>query len=235
MKIALCEDNQAEADWLKRVIEDWAAEGSYDIQISWYSETKQFLFVYEEICFDMLFLDIQMPGENGISLARKLRGKNDAIPIVFVTGMDEYISEGYEVEAVHYLVKPVKEEKVKECLERVVKKMAVQEPFVVLNTEEGMARGLVKDIVKIEVFARQCVYTTQERKYTVIQTLKQAQQELETDDFAECYRGVLVNLRHVEAIEHSRVLLANGEEAPVSRRLYGKLNEAFIEYFHKEL
>lgn len=235
MKIAICEDNRTEADWLKRVIEDWAAEGSYDIQISWYSETKQFLFVYEEICFDMLFLDIQMPGEDGISLARKLRDKKDAIPIVFVTGMDEYISEGYEVEAVHYLVKPVKAEKVKECLGRVAGKMAVQEPFVVLNTEEGMVRVREKDIVKIEVFARQCFYTTLEGKYAVVQTLKQAQAELEAGYFIECYRGVLVNLRHIEAIEHNRVLLVNGEEAPVSRRLYGKLNEAFIAYFHRQL
>lgn len=235
MKIAICEDNQTEADWLRKVIEEWAAGSLYDMQVLWYSETKQFLFAYEENSFDMLFLDIQMPGESGILLARKLRDKNDAIPIVFVTGIEEYISEGYEVEAVHYLIKPVNAEKVKECLERVAKKLALQEPYVVLHTEERIVKVMEKDIVKIEVFARQCFYTTQEGKYKVIQTLKQAQEGLETGGFIECYRGVLVNLRHVEAIEHSRVLLTGGNEAPVSRRLHGKLNEAFIEYFHKDV
>ena len=87
MKIAVCEDNQAEADWLKKVIVEWAAFNRRDVQVSCYSATEHFLFDYEESCFDILFLDIQMPGEDGISLARKLRKKNDPIPIVFVTGL----------------------------------------------------------------------------------------------------------------------------------------------------
>ena len=151
MKIAVCEDNQAEADWLKKVIVEWAAFNRRDVQVSCYSATEHFFFFFEESCFDILFLDIQMPGEDGISLARKLRKKNDPIPIVFVTGMDEYISEGYEVEAVHYLVKPVKEEKVKECLERIAGM-----PFMVLGTEDGVYKVLQKDIIQIEVFAGQC-------------------------------------------------------------------------------
>ncbi|RKI38801.1 DNA-binding response regulator [bacterium D16-51] len=235
MKIAVCEDNQAEADWLKKVIEKWAADNRMDVQVSCYSETGQFLFAYEESCFDMLFLDVQMPEEDGISLARRLRKKNDSIPIVFVTGMDEYISEGYEVEAVHYLVKPVKEEKVKECLERIAKKLAAGMPYVVLGTEDGVYKVLQKDIVKIEVFARQCFYTTTNGQYAVVQSLKQAQEGLEAGCFKECYRGVLVNLCHIEAVEHNRVLLTGGIEAPVSRRLYGKLNEAFIGYVRKTL
>lgn len=235
MKIAVCEDNQAEADWLKKVIGEWAAFNRRDVQVSCYSATEHFLFDYEESCFDILFLDIQMPGEDGISLARKLRKKNDPIPIVFVTGMDEYISEGYEVEAVHYLVKPVKEEKVKECLERIAGKLAAGMPFMVLGTEDGVYKVLQKDIIKIEVFARQCFYTTIHGKYAVVQSLKQVQKDLGLGCFVECHRGVLVNLCHIEAVEHNRVLLTGGVEAPVSRRLYGKVNEAFIGYFRKIL
>ena len=148
----------------------------------------------------------------------------------FEEDMDEYISEGSEVEAGHYLVKPVKEEKVKECLERIAGM-----PFMVLGTEDGVYKVLQKDIIKIEVFAGQCFYTTTHGKYAVVQSLKQAQKDLGLGCFVECHRGVLVNLCHIEAVEHNRVLLTGGLEAPVSRRLYGKVNEAFIGYFRKIL
>lgn len=233
MKIAICEDNQAEADWLKKVIADWAAKNRDMVQISWYSDTKQFLFAYEETCFDVLFLDIQMPGENGISLARRLRAVNDAVPIVFVTGLDEYILEGYEVEAVHYLMKPVKEGKVRECLERIAKRVKEQEPYVVLDTSDGVFKVLQKDIIKIEIFGRECTYTTVDKEYTVVQSLKEAKEMLASKYFVPCYRGILVNVQHIQAIEHSRVLLTDGREAPVSRRMYASLNQAFIDFFQK--
>lgn len=233
MKIAICEDNQPEADWLKKVITDWAAKNQYGAEILWYSDTKQFLFAYEETCFDVLFLDIQMPGEDGISLARRLRARKDAVPIVFVTGLDEYISEGYEVEAVHYLIKPVKEEKVRECLERIAKRVEEQEPYVMLHTSDGVFKVLQKDILKIEIFGRQCTYSTFDREYTVVQSLKEAKETLASEYFVPCYRGVLVNVQHIQAIEHSRVVLTGGKEALVSRRMYASLNQAFIDFFQK--
>ena len=106
---------------------------------------------------------------------------------------------------------------------------------MVLGTEDGVYKVLQKDIIKIEVFAGQCFYTTTHGKYAVVQSLKQAQKDLGLGCFVECHRGVLVNLCHIEAVEHNRVLLTGGLEAPVSRRLYGKVNEAFIGYFRKIL
>lgn len=234
MKIAICEDNEEEADWLKRVIEAWAMQRKNNVQISLFPTTEAFLFCYEEETFDVLFLDIQMPGEDGISLAQRLRGRKDAIPIIFVTGLDEYISVGYEVEAVHYLIKPVKVDKVRECLERVCQRLMVAEPYLVLHIEEGIKKVFLKDIIKIEVFSRQCVYTTLVGEYAVMQSLKEAERELDSDKFVLCYRGVLVNLQHIEAIDHNKVELVGGITAPVSRRMYGELNQRFIAFFRRD-
>ncbi len=142
-----------------------------------------------------------MPGENGISLARELCKKHDDIPIIFVTGADEYISEGYDVQAVHYLLKPVNKDKLEECLNRVHEKKKDKEPFVLLNTSSGTIKLLQKDILKIE-------------------------------SFSYSHRGILVNLQHVEAITHEQVILTGGNKALVSRRQYGSLNKAFIDFYN---
>lgn len=97
MKIAICEDQMEEAGWLKKQIEDWGLRKSIPAIITLYENAKQFWFDYDpEKYFDALILDVEMPGENGISLARQLRQKQDNIPIIFVTGAIEYMSEGYE-------------------------------------------------------------------------------------------------------------------------------------------
>lgn len=227
MKVAICEDNQTEAEGVKRIIKNWALKDNRAVDIMVYESAESFLFDYEEKVFDALFLDIQMPGLDGISLAKRLRSQNDNVPIVFVTGIDDFISEGYDVEAVHYLLKPVREDKVFGCLERICEKLRQEEPFVLLSSDSGVAKILQKEILKVEIFSHQCVYTTVKTEYSVSQSLKEAKEKL-SDDFVLCHRGILVNLQHIEAIQNNKVFLSNGSEVPVSRRMYGELNQAFI-------
>ena len=88
-----------------------------------------------------------------------------------------------------------------------------------------------RDIVKIEVFGRECIYTTTGGSYRTAQSMKEAQEGLSRECFVPCHRGILVNLQRVESISHDQVVLADGVTAPVSRRMYGKINEAFIRFF----
>lgn len=232
MKIAICEDNPVEAEEIERIVKNWALESKTDLSVVWYPTAEAFWFSYEDQVFDALFLDIQMPGEDGISLAKRLREQGDRIPIVFVTGIDDFISEGYDVEAVHYLLKPVREKKVAECLERICQKQT--EFFVLLSTEDGVVKVSQRDILKIEVFGHHCVYTTVDGTYKVTQSLKEARKNLLPDRFVLCYRGILVNLQNIESINHSQVNLTGGIQAPVSRRMYGEINQAFIRFFQQQ-
>lgn len=236
MKIAVCEDVREEADWLCKIIEKWSLEKEIHTDVISFSNAASFLFTTEDTVWDILFLDIKMPGEDGIALAKRLRAKKDDIPIVFVTGEKEYMMEGYEVEAVHYLLKPVAEQKVFECLERIYGKMGKQEPFIILQTEGAVVKLLQKEIYKIEVFSHKLVYTTRKGTYEVSSSMKEAKKALKEDCFAACHRGILINLRYVESIYKNYLILADKEtnfhmEVPVSRRLYNEVNEAFIAYY----
>lgn len=233
MKIAVCEDHKEEAGWLKSQIEYWGSHENIPVSVALYENAEQFWFDYGlEKAFDVLLLDIEMPGESGISLAKRLRAKNDDIPVIFVTGVDDYMSDGYDVQAIHYLLKPVNKNKLKECLTRIYEKQKNKEPCVLLNTTEGLVKLLQKDILKIESFSRYCIYTTLNHDYQVSISLKDAFNELQKDRFAFSHRGILINLCHVETITHEQVTLSGGHTALVSRRQYGDLNKAFISFYH---
>lgn len=84
----------------------------YVVQTDSFSSAENFLFYYAEECdYDILLLDVEMGAMDGVTMAKKLRQSNDTVQIIFITGYSDYIFEGYEVAALHYLMKPVKEEK----------------------------------------------------------------------------------------------------------------------------
>jgi Response regulator of the LytR/AlgR family len=236
MKIAVCEDISEEAEWLCEVIYRWSVENEKAVEITSYADAASFSFALEDILFDVLFLDIRMPGEDGVTLAKRLRKQAYDLSIVFVTGEREYIMEGYEVEAVNYLLKPLEEEKVFQCLNRICEKSRKQEPFIILKTEDITVKLLQREIYLVEVFGHRLVYVTEKGSFEVVSTMKQARQELREEWFVTCHRGVLVNLLYVDFVGKNSLLLSDDRrdfrrEVPVSRRMYGEVNQAFIRFY----
>ena len=232
----ICEDNLPEANWLNDTIVTWAKEKKRSVIVKKYEAAERFWFDYEQGKFAALFLDIKMPGENGVDLAKRLRRKGDRVPVIFVTGEEEYLADGYEVEAVHYLIKPVALQKLWDCLERVWQRIEHEPPYVLLQTDEGSIKIRQQDIYKIEVFGHRMNYTTAEGNYSVNASLKKVEKELQNGWFVCCYRGILVNLQYVESINKSSLVLVDNErgyrqDVPVSRRLAGAVNQAFIDFY----
>jgi DNA-binding response regulator len=239
MRAAVCEDVLEEAQWLSDMIRKWYDDKGIAGEISIFEDAAEFLFAREDYSFDVLFLDIKMPGKNGISLAKHLRRLGDDMPIIFVTGEREYILEGYEVEALHYLIKPVQEKKIFECLERVYRNAAQQEAYVILTGDMGVVKVLQKDIYYIEVFGHDMKYVTRHGEFFKTGSLKEALSELSEQDFVSCYRGIAINIRYIWRIEKDKLYMAEEprgfeKTVPVSRRMYKQVNQKFIEYNRKQ-
>ena len=146
MKIAVCEDQKEEADWLCTAIRSWAADKKLPVDVVSFGDAASFLFSLDDNVYDVLSLDIKMPGEDGVTLAKRLRNMNNNVFIVFVTGEKEYVMEGYEVDAVNYLLKPVDTGQVGKCLDRIYGKTDIQQPYIILDTGEKMLKLLQKEI-----------------------------------------------------------------------------------------
>ena len=135
-KIAICDDSEADRQYIGNMVERWASSAGHVVQIDSFPSAENFLFHYAEECdYDILLLDVEMGEMDGVTMAKKLRQSNDTVQIIFITGYSDYISEGYEVAALHYLMKPVKEEKLCLVLDRAVEKLSKNEK--VLNFETG--------------------------------------------------------------------------------------------------
>ena len=151
-KIAICDDSDADRNYVSDLAARWAANRGHTVQIAQFPSAENFLFRYaEENDYDILLLDIEMGHMDGVTMAKKLRRDNDTVQIVFITGYSDYISEGYEVAALHYLMKPVKEDKLCSVLDRAAEKLSKNEKVLHFQIGGEMFRVPIHQIRYAEV------------------------------------------------------------------------------------
>ena len=226
-KIAICDDLDADRQYVLNMVERWAASAGHVVYIDTFSSAENFLFHYaEENDYDILLLDIEMGAMDGVTMAKQLRGNNDTVQIIFITGYSDYILEGYEVAALHYLMKPVKEEKLCSVLDRAVEKLSKNEK--VLNFEIGgeMIRVPIYQIRYADVFGN---YVTihAASDVTVKMTLGELEKQLD-ERFYRAGRSCVVNLTQVSRVTKTEIKLMDGTVIPLPRGAYDGINRAII-------
>ena len=233
-RMAIIDDVSEDRRYLEKLIQTILPSISMPVQaeIHSYASGEAFLFDYEEVesgaapDYDILFLDIEMPGLSGVSLAKKIREKNETIQIVFVTGYSEYIEEGYEVSALHYLMKPIRTEKLKNVLEKALRLIDKNEKAILVRTESSLKRILLHEIRYMDVHGN---YVTIHAKENVDlkRTLSSLQEELD-ERFYRVGRSLIINLACVRNVTRKEVFLLDGERLALPRGAYNDLVQAII-------
>lgn len=226
-KIAICDDSEADRQFVSDMVNRWAAEAGHSVHIDTFTSAESFLFHYaEESDYEILLLDIEMGDMDGVTMAKQLRKNNDTIQIVFITGYFDYISEGYEVAALHYLMKPVKEEKLCDVLLRAAEKLSKNEK--VLNFEVGgeIVRVPVYQIRYADVFGN---YVTVHGNFdiTVKMTLGALEKSLD-ERFYRIGRSAIINLTQIGRVTKTEIKLSDGTTIPIPRGAYDGINRAII-------
>lgn len=226
VKICICDDSSEERALINAMVQEWSRQSGMDVSINEFPTAESFLFEYEDLLPDIVLLDIEMPGMNGVELAKRLREGNKLIQIVFVTGFSEYIAEGYEVAALHYLLKPVSPGKLFSTLDRALEKQEIDGRRIVLETSAETVQLLLYEIRYIEV-NRNYITVYAEDSYTVKRTLKEIERELD-ERFLRVGRSYIVNLHFVSRVTRSEILLRGGGSVPLARGAYETVNRAII-------
>lgn len=230
LSIAVCDDNETDLQYITGMVNAWAMQERIPVSVRTFPSAEAFLFHYsEDKDYDILLLDVEMGKLNGIDLAKQIRVQNNRVQIVFITGYPDFIAEGYEVSALHYLMKPVKPEKLEGVLSRAADLSREERPFLLVSSERETIRVFFDDIYYAESQGHYMLIHTQQTQYRVRMTVSGLLEKLD-EGFYRCSRSFVVSLRHICRITKSEVFLENQVSLPLGRGQYDEINKAMIHY-----
>ena len=232
MKIAIVDDEIREQEIIAKYIGEWAEDKKELVEFFYFDSSEGFLFSWEDVKdYALLVLDIEMGEISGLELAKKIRLEDKRIPIIFVTGYDEYMQYGYDVSALHYLIKPVNKDKLFQALGKLSEKEETVQNLIV-NSESGVRRVQMNHILYVEAAGHGSIMHTADEVIRLKESFGEIEKQvLSFGEAVKCHRAYLVNLRFVSAIQNSILILDNGENLPISRSRMKNVQHEFLRYY----
>ena len=227
--IAVVEDENECSKQIQTFLAQYQEENSVRFKVSVFADGVQLLDGYEPV-YDMILMDIDMPGINGMDAAEKIRQTDQDVVIVFITNIASFAIRGYEVGALDYIVKPLSYYNFSMRLTRALKRSKARVPHeMILTLPDGVKKLEVGQIYYVEVQNRMLHYYTTEGIFHVRGTMQIAQQMLKAYSFAKCNYWYMVNLRHVTEVKKNTVVVGT-YELEISRRNRTPFLKALTEY-----
>lgn len=226
MLIGICDDEAIIRDDIIRLIDRFRISNIHEIETVCFSSGEELLEFNKSI--DILFLDIQMNGMNGLETAEKIREYDDNMTIIFLTGYKGFMQEGYRVRAFRYLLKPVMEPEFASTLSEAIKDIT-KNCKIIIGLEGETYYIKLRNIIYIECEGRYSVVRTKKTSFESPITMVEWEGILNTGDFFRVHKSYIVNMEYIEGIGRE-ILLDNGEKVELAFRQVGKLKKACKEY-----
>jgi len=231
IKIAVCDDEHQQTEYTKMLVNKWADDNDVEITINMFGSAENFKSAWSENnAFDILLLDIEMSGQNGVELAKDLRKSDEKLIIVFITGFSDYMSEGYDVSALHYLMKPVKEDKLYEVLDKALAGLRKTSRTILFPKTGGDVKIKADDIIYAEVLSHTVILYLADGGSEEFFMRISDMDKLLGGGFFKCHRSYIVSMKYVRRVTKTAMILDDGREIPLSRNLYDDANQMFIKY-----
>lgn len=209
MRIAIVDDELSMRQQLTEYVHRYAEDNAARMEITTFPSGDA-LLSQKDAEYDVILFDIDMPGTNGIDTARKLRETDERTVILFITNIAQYAINGYEVDAVDYIIKPIGYYDFSLKFGKAIRRAKLLKPQSIwLNTTEGRVRLLVEEILYIEANAHYLIYCTADRQYRVRGSLQEHETEMAAYRFSRIQRSFLVNLAKVKKISAQEVTVGD--------------------------
>ena len=227
MRIAICDDEERYRIELKTILNKLLINA--DLNIDTFDDGNILADAFAASPYDLVFLDIEMPALDGITLAKKIRSRSENVFIVFLTSHIEYALEGYEVNALRYLTKPVDIEKLKEVIRYVQEKQGSSRQIIIKEDGEEILID-INDVIYMESMNQNVRIVTAKGEHVIRYNIGDFEEQLKNDGFFRIHRGYLISLSKVKKLSGNDVILDGGETLPVSRSNVKPLKEALYTY-----
>ncbi len=229
IRIAIVEDEEQSFLILKKHIEEFSRKTGYQFSSFWFKDGLNFISDYEPN-YDIVFMDIKMPHLDGMKTSKKLRELDKNVALIFITNMMQYAIKGYEVNALDFMLKPVKyfdfEMKMDKAIEYFNKN---QDDSFTIDVGEVKIKIPISEILYIEVINHTLIYHTEKSDYETYGQLKKMEEILKNKNFARCNNCYLINLRHITEV-HSNYIIVGKDNITVSRRKKKEFMELLTNY-----
>ena len=233
--IAICDDSKQERQILAALFKRYQELHATPLQIHIFQNGFSLLDAIDQgKRFDITILDILMPGENGIEIARNIRASGTDTEIIFLTSSPEYAVDSYEVKAQNYLLKPVTEEKFFASIDSILAELDEKDTasFIIYTTEKQYSRIRVSSLVYGEVTHRTItLHLADQTMISAVMTFTEFQDILKAyPDFIYPHRSYAVNMHYIQYVTKSDIILTDGQKIPLSRNNYMKISEQFLNF-----
>ena len=238
MNIVICDDEKTFLHSIKTKINSWAEKtgNTSCLMLHCFTSSEDVLDSCQHgLQVDALFMDIQIPGElSGLAVAREIHNSNEYIPIVFITSYGQYAEEGYIVNALRYIRKPVSEQAIHECMNIIWNRWKLSHSgCITLDLPTQILRLPINSIIYLEVSGHYCIIKTADEKkeYTFKQSLDVIRQKLPERMFAQCHRSYVVNLMYVRHIMGGNVTMSDGESIKLGKVYQSQFIKRFRQFY----
>ncbi|MBQ9142372.1 MAG: response regulator transcription factor [Lachnospiraceae bacterium] len=231
MNIAIVEDLEKDCEWLAGRLEQYLTSRHLTYQLYTYKQAEDFVAALDTITFQIVFMDIYLTDMTGIEAASILRQKDRDCKLIILTVSDEFLLQGYQVHASHYLIKPATDRDFLEAMERCMLKPAHEVPVL----------DIVLDGLPLPLNTETILYLQSHKRDVLIQTTAQplliggpfhAFADILSADsrFLLILRGILINMDHVASIDDTMIIMKNGDKLPYNVRNRRQIQHTYRNY-----
>ena len=230
MKIAICDDELIFHQNLKTAINIYAKKHGIDILYDDFTDGHSLISSKNE--YDLIFMDYQMNGINGIETAKKLRNKNNKTTIIFLTSYPNIVFDVFEVNAFRFLVKPINTQKLSESMDDYLKTLD-NSSYLIIKEDDIVKKIQIDVIIYAEASDKYCYIRTEDNNYLYKKTLSELEKNLPSDLFFRSHRTYLVGFKHIVTHTNTDISFDNNEKAIISKLKLPAFKSAFLNYIKR--
>lgn len=236
LKIAICDDNKEDRDYIYQHVQQFCAERASKTEIKVFEHPDALICECEKFRPHIYILDIVMPMVNGIQAARELRWNQPEAQIIFATSEKSFALESFDVNPINYILKPVKKEKLFETLAFAMKLISQEEEkTVTIKVKGGYSTMRLDDIMYIDYRNHVVSYHLLSGETISTSTLRigfaeYLRQNHDGEDFVQCHESFVVNIRSIDKLTKTDIMVRNQEILPVAKSRYAQVAEKYMNY-----
>lgn len=236
-RIALCDDSFEQLKILKILIKSIMTKETKEFLIDTFNSSIKFANFMEKNtdAYDIIILDVEMPGLNGINLGKKLRSLNKTVLIVYVTGYNSYVFDAFSVRVFDYIMKPFNHEKFKKTILDMIYKLELEESkegqkkYLMITYNKILIKIQYSSIIYIEKQKNKVVFECNNKQYEIYESLSSIKDELDESIFVQTHQGYIVNMKKMVSYKKQQLITINGNIIPVSRRHIQDVKSRFFQ------